>query len=165
MRETLAGLALTHPRFEEADALEAHRLATCSERIYPDIPQPPIPASVPLANHTGNFRHVAYGDIFVSLDCDDAALSALPSPTPDAESCRLRLSRGRESQLQLTGNLEHKTGDFWLVFVVLEDVPEIVQACLRVRFKVDPRGTVTHIAVDMRLEGEDGPLVEFKRLQ
>lgn len=107
---------------------------------------------------------MAYGDIFVSLDCDDAAPSARPSSTSDAESRRLRLSRGRESQLQLTGNLEHKTGDFWLVFVALEDVPEIVQACLRVRFQVDPRGIVSHIAVDMRLEGEDGPLVEFERV-
>lgn len=67
--------------------------------------------------------------------------------------------------MKLTGNLEHKTGDFWLVSVVLEDVPEILQACLRVQFHVDPRGIATHIAVDVRSEGEHGPLVEFERIQ
>jgi hypothetical protein len=142
-------------------------LATCSERIYPDIPQPPIPASVPLANHTGHFQHVAYGDIFVSLvDCDDdPAPPAADTPAGAVGPCRLRLSRGPGAQVKLAGDLEHKSGDFWLVFAVLEEVPQVVQACVRVQFRVDARGIVTHVAVDMRMEGEDGPLVEFKRIR
>lgn len=158
-------LALIHHSFEEVDALEAHNLATCSERIYPNIPQPPIPASVSLAKHTGQFRHVAYGDLFVDLECDHAAPSAPSSPGSDTGSCRLRVSRSPESQERLGGYLEHKTGDFWLTFVFDEEVPELIQACLRVQFRVDPKGIVTHIAVDMRMEGEDGPLVWFERVQ
>ncbi|POS75331.1 hypothetical protein DHEL01_v206283 [Diaporthe helianthi] len=155
-------------KFEEADALEAHNIATCSERMYPDIPQPPIPASVPLANHTGHFRHVAYGDIYVSLDCNtDTATSSTPAPIKDSETenCRLRLSRGPESQVKLTGNLEHQTSDFWIYYAVFDEVPEKIFACLRAQFHVDSRGVVSHIAVDVRLEGEEGPLVEFERFQ
>lgn len=156
-------VALTYLRFEEEEALEAHNLATCSERIYPDLPHPPIPASVPLANHTGQFRHLAYGDMFVSLECNDTAASADFSAGAEAGSCRLRMSR--EHPERVAGYLEHKTGDFWLTFGFDEDVPEFIQACFRVQFRVDSSGIVTHIAVDMRQEGEDGPLVWFERVQ
>ncbi|KAG8168676.1 hypothetical protein KVR01_001425 [Diaporthe batatas] len=155
-------------KFEEADALEAHNIATCSDRIYPDIPKPPIPASVPLANHTGHFRHVAYGDIFVSLVCnDDAAVPSSLAPDQGSESghCKLRLSRSPQAQVKLTGNLEHQTSDFWLLYAVFEEVPDLIFFCLRAQFHVDSRGVVSHIAVDVRLEGEDGPLVEFERFQ
>lgn len=156
-------LALRYLRFAEADALAAHNLATCSERIYPDLPHPPIPASVPLANHTGQFRHVAYGDIFVSLECNDTAPSAVFSAGAEAGSCRLRMSRDHPERV--AGYLEHKTGDFWLTFAFDEDVPEVIQACIRVQFQVDSSGIVMHIGADLRLEGEDGPLVWFERVQ
>ena len=74
------------------------------------------------------------------------------------------MSRGPESQLRLTGNLEHKTGDFWLAYAFFEEVPEVTQGCLRVQFRVDSRGMVTHAAADLRLEGEDGPLVWYERV-
>lgn len=118
-----------------------------------------------MANHTGQFRHVAYGDMFVSLDCNDTASPGQPSAGTDASSCRLRMARGPESQLHLAGDLEHKTGDFWIALVFFEEVPEITQGCLRVQFRVDSRGVVTHAGADLRLEGEDGPLVWFERVQ
>lgn len=149
--------------FEEEDALEAHNLATCSERIYPDLPHPPIPASVPLANHTGQFRHVAYGDISVSLECNDTGPSTAVAAGAEAGSCRLRMSRDHPERV--AGYLEHKTGDFWLTFGFDEEVPEVIQACVRVQFQVDSSGIVTHIGVDLRLEGDDGPLVWFERVQ
>lgn len=82
-----------------------------------------------------------------------------------AGSCGLRMSRGPESQLKLTADLQHKTGDFWLAYAFFEDVPEVVQGCLRAQFRVDSRGIVTHVAADLRLEGEDGPLVWFERVR
>lgn len=75
------------------------------------------------------------------------------------------MSRGPESPERFAGYLEHKTGDFWLTFVFDEYLPEVIYACLRVQFQADPRGVVTHIAVDLRMEGEDGPLVWFERVQ
>lgn len=75
------------------------------------------------------------------------------------------MSRGPESPERFAGYLEHKTGDFWLTFVFDEAVPEVIQACLRVQFRVDQHGVVTDIAADMRMEGEDGPLVWFERVE
>src|SRR4051812_25149637 len=103
---------LTIIRFREEEKSAANHLATCSERLYPDIPSPSIPPSVPLANHTGRFHHKAYGNLIVRLDCNNAA--ALASSSATAEPCQLRLARGPESQLHMGGTLEHKTRDFWL---------------------------------------------------
>lgn len=119
---------------------------------------------MPLANHTGQFRHVAYGDVFITIDCNDTASPAGPSAATGAGPCRLRMSRGPESQLSLAGNLEHKTGDFWLALAFFEHVPEVIQGCIRVQFRVDSRGIVTHVGADLRMEGEDGPLVWFERV-
>lgn len=138
----------------------------CAHRLYPDVPHPPIPPSVPLANHTGHYRHPAYDSIFVTLDCQDKATDAIvvssPSDLP-GENCRLRLKRGLESQLQLYGNLTHKTGDYWLSYV-FEDWVDVVQACVRTQFRVDASGIVASVGIDMRLEEEDTPLVWFDRV-
>lgn len=113
---------------------------------------------------------MAYGDIFVSLDCNNiTAVSSNSSPAtsnnPKNGNCSLRLSRGPNAQAKFTGNLEHQTSDFWLFYAVLDDIPDVIFACLRAQFHVNSRGVVSHVAVDMRLEGEDGPLVEFERFK
>ncbi|ROV95716.1 hypothetical protein VMCG_07562 [Cytospora schulzeri] len=70
-------------QFRREEALIKQAIETCSERLYPHVPIPPIPASAPLANHTGKYRHAAYGNVFVSLTCDDGAAS--PPALSDVE--------------------------------------------------------------------------------
>lgn len=118
-----------------------------------------------MANHTGQFRHVAYGDVFITMNCNDTTSAARPSAAAETGPCGLRMSKGPESELSLAGDLEHKTGDFWLALAFFEDVPEIIQGCIRVQFRVDARGVVSHVAADLRMEGEDGPLIWFERVQ
>lgn len=151
-------------RFREEDELAQKYIATCAERLYPNVPSPPIPASVPLANHTGQYRHPAYGGIFVSFDCDKRSTSRpSPSSTENTQECPLVLARGPESQVQLGGNLVHKTGDFWLTYPFLPEIPDVAQGCVRTQFRVDPSGSVTHIGIDLRIEEDNAPLVWFER--
>lgn len=153
-------------RFQEEEKNDAELLATCSEQLYPDIPTPSLPASVPLASHAGHYHHPAYDSIFVSLDCkEEKSDSTLTSQvgTQD-EGCQLLLARDPNSQLQFHGNLTHKTGDFWLSYIFHESL-DVAMACLRTQFRVDASGTVASIGIDVRLEEEDTPLVWFDRVK
>lgn len=150
-------------RFRDEEELARKEIATCAERLYPDVPSPPIPASVPLANHTGQYSHPAYDSIFVSLDCEGGASGPSPSSAANSQECQLVLARGPESQEQLGGNLEHKTGDFWLTYLFFPEIPDVVQGCSRTQFRVDSSGSVTHIGIDLRMEEDNAPLVWFEK--
>ena len=158
--------ANTFPRFQREEALAKQALETCAERLYPHKPSPPLPAPVPLANHTGQYRHIAYGDIFVSLQCSETANSPSATPSPGAEGagCQLQTKRQHAIQGQFVGKLQHQTGEFWVTRVYLPELPDEVQACLRTQFEIDATGVVSHVGVDLRLEEEDAPLVWFERV-
>lgn len=149
-------------RREEEVAREA--LLSCPERVYPEVPSPPIPASVPLSSHTGHYIHPAYGSVFVGLECDEKKATLSSSAPHDDDGCGLVLSRGPEAQEQFGTSLEHKTGDFWLGYMFLEETPDVVQGCFRTEFRVDARGIVTHVGIDLRIEEVGAPLVWFERV-
>lgn len=154
-------------QFRHEEVLAKKALETCSERLYPHIPVPPLPPSVSLANHTGQYRHAAYGDIFVSLRCNDVETSPAASSSPEAEErsgCHIRAKRGPHMQGQFDLVLEHKTGNFWVAWLSLGVAPDEIQGCLAVQFRVDASGVVQHIGADMGLESENVPLVWFERV-
>lgn len=150
-------------RFTEEEENEGKLLATCSNRLYPNVPTPPLPASVPLASYIGHYRHPAYDSIFISLECEDDKSDSTASPGVQDTECQLRLKRGTESQSQFYGNLTHITGDFWLTYIALSFL-DVAQGCLRTEFRLDPSGTVAAVGIDARLEGENIPLVWFDRV-
>lgn len=65
--------------------------------------------------------------------------------------------------MPLRGNLEHVSGDFWLADVFLPEMPDVVQDCVRMEFRVDAGGSVTHVGVELRREEGHAPLVWFER--
>lgn len=150
-------------RFRDAEKAEQRALETCAETAYPRVANPPLPASKPLASHTGVYVHPAYDRVLVSLDCDETGATAGGAVRGGDEGCRLVFARGPESQVQLGGNLRHVSGDFWLAYLFFPETPDMVQGCVRTEFRVDAGGSVTHIGVDMRVEESHAPLVWFER--
>lgn len=65
---------------------------------------------------------------------------------------------------QMATRLEHKTGDFWLGFWSFPETPEVIEVCIRAQFHVAASGVVSRLGLDMRMEGEDVPLVWFERV-
>lgn len=157
----------TRQRFREADKAARRAIATCVEDEYPGIPSPPIPATVPLVNHTGQYTHPAYDSIVISLKCDDegdVTEGGAASVAVDEEGgCRLVLARGPESQMQFGGNLVHVTGDFWVAYIFMLETPGRMDGCVRTEFRVGATGSMTHIGVDLREEEDHAPLVWFER--
>lgn len=149
-------------RFTEQEEAAERHLAACPERLYPHVPSPPLPASRPLASYEGHYRHPAYSSIFVTLDCEESEADLPRSSTAREDAgCGLRLANGPDSQAQISVNLKHVTGDFWLALsdALFEGI------CARAQFRVDVSGSVTSIGVDLRMEEEDTPLVWFERVK
>ncbi|OLN87552.1 Protein flp [Colletotrichum chlorophyti] len=144
----------------EVDA-QLRYLKTCSDRIYPSIPDPPLLPTLPLTDHVGEYYDPGYGTLKVDLDCSDAPVQ-----------CKLRiLGVGGVgfAYLEPALYLTHRSGDYWAGrgFVggkKARDV-DIPSFCVPAEFKIDIRGVVTHLGVGVRLEGDDGPLVWFKRVE
>lgn len=122
---------------------------------------------MPLVNHTGTYTHPAYDRLFLNLRCrqTEAASTSPLNPPHDEDECGLVVARGPETQIQFRATLEHKTGDFWLAYAFLEETPDVLQGCFRTEFRLDARGIVTHVGIDLRIEEADAPLVWFQRVE
>lgn len=140
-------------------------LETCPELLYPDVPSPPLPPTLPPSNHTGEFYDPGYGSLFVKLDCHEID-SKHSQETSDGEDCTLRVIMPERPSLNLYVNLKHSTGDFWVGLghlPVLQD-PEQSVACVKVQFRINDSGKVSQLGIDLMLEVEDAPLVWFSRV-
>ncbi|TQN71635.1 Serine beta-lactamase-like protein LACTB, partial [Colletotrichum shisoi] len=142
---------------EMADQLEY--LQHCAESIYPSLPDPPYLPTLPAADHIGSFFDPGYGTLTVDLHCDD------DDDDDDSKACGLQvLGVGGEgfAYLQPAVYLEPMSGNYWLGRgYVGGDVAKEVGVpsfCVPVEFRVDVHGTVTHLGIGVRLEGDDGPL-------
>ncbi|KAK6221273.1 penicillin-binding [Colletotrichum tabaci] len=149
---------------EIADQLEY--LQNCAKSIYPSLPDPPYLPTLPIADHIGSFFDPGYGTLTVDLHC-----AADDDDNDDSKVCGLRvLGVGGEgfAYLQPTVYLEPMSGNYWLGRgYVGGDVAKEVGVpsfCVPVEFRVDVHGTVTHLGIGVRLEGDDGPLTWFERV-
>lgn len=168
MVETLANPDLYS--FQKSEEQERQDIAKCSQRLYPNLPSSPIPATLPLEAYKGHYSHPGYGDLFIGtldeLKASAFGFSGFPpsSQTEGEEDGSLYLWRSPEAADQLLGRLEHKTGEYWLTYISAMYLPEAVAYCARTEFRVGVDGQVTSVGVNARMETEDTPLVWFKRL-
>ncbi|KAF9881432.1 hypothetical protein CkaCkLH20_00578 [Colletotrichum karsti] len=147
-------------------------LKHCVEHIYPSVPDPPLLPTLPLSGHLGEYHDPGYGTLKIHLFCDDSDSTLLGHQGSNAEKCRLRVlgvgGAGFE-YLNPVVYLEPKSGNFWVGREYLElgkgKRTQTPFACMRAEFKVGITGSVTYFGLDVRMEGEDGPLVWFERVR
>lgn len=155
--------------FQKVEEQARQNIATCSQRLYPNLPSPPIPATLPLEAYRGHYSHPGYGDLFIGpldeLTVSTSGFSGFPPAEREAkEEGSLYLWRSPEAADQLLGRLEHKTAEYWLTYLSVLGLPEAVKYCARTEFRVGVDGQVTSVGVNVRMETEDSPLVWFERL-
>lgn len=150
----------TFSEFEE-------RLGNCSARLYPSLPSPAIPLSLPLEGFGGNYFHPGYGPISVSLQCDDweHPTDSPASPSVNEDGCRLVVAKTSIFGKQVSYQLEHKSGDLWLGWFFNDDYATMRRPvdCFRAEFRMDASGQPSAIGLDIRMEGEDVPITWFER--
>jgi hypothetical protein len=126
---------------------------------------------VDVEKYVGQYHDEGYGIFNVTLDCDKQELpeDSPASPTTTHDGCRLVIiSPGRpgEEASVIRLDLEHISGDYWVGWAYMPHLRKYHRplACQRVEFRVDAAGVVASLGVDVRLEGEDIPLVWFERV-
>jgi hypothetical protein len=151
-------------RFRNDVDEEKDYFATCSERLYPNLPSPPLPHTAPLANHTGTFHNAGYGDFKIVLDCGNSETVGT-SLSNAGQLCQLQVKkpRGGPANIPLVVNLEHKSGDYWLGWAVVFDAG-MPEACLEAQFRVDTSGAVNQFAIEAGLD-DVTPLIWFERIE
>ncbi|PSR97423.1 beta-lactamase/transpeptidase-like protein [Coniella lustricola] len=155
--------------FRESRTREREHVATCSQRLYPDLPRPPLPATLPLGAYRGTYSHPGYGNLFIGtldeLEANNSGLSGLLSSSSLQENkMTLYIWKSPEAASQILGKLEHKTGEHWMTYISTFNLPEEVDYCSRTEFRVGVDGHVKQVGVDLRMEMDDTPLVWFDRL-
>nr|XP_036579334.1 penicillin-binding protein [Colletotrichum truncatum]KAF6786881.1 penicillin-binding protein [Colletotrichum truncatum] len=167
---------------EKRQDLNAHRykrnreaqqkyLESCGEHIYPSVPEPPLLPTLPISEHIGKYHDPGYGTLEVELYCPDSNAESRGSQGRSIEKCQLRVHgiAGVSFQyLNPTVYLEPKSGNYWVARAYFEVVAareiETPFWCLRAAFKVGADARITDFGLDVRMEGNDGPLVWFARV-
>ncbi|KAF7561463.1 hypothetical protein G7046_g2680 [Stylonectria norvegica] len=143
------------------------RLGNCSARLHPSVPKPPLPVPLPLESFIGSYHDPGYGPIAVSRLCDDwqSPPDSPASPTVTKDGCRLVVMKTSNFGKQVSYQLQHVSGDFWIGWFFNDDYATVRRPteCYRVEFRIDNAGRASSMGLDIRMEGDDVPLTWFER--
>lgn len=89
---------------------------------------------------------------------------AFPSLTQDG--CILVIRKANVFDRRISYRLEHKSGDSWVGWLFVDDFETVQrpQDCFRVELGLDSTGKPSLLGLDVRMEGEEQPLVWFEKL-
>ncbi|KAK8016634.1 beta-lactamase/transpeptidase-like protein [Apiospora rasikravindrae] len=145
------------------------------KRLYPHVPNPPLLPSATLDKHAGRYYNPGYGEIIVDLVCDGGnnggssaphIRESEPSARKGDDKCHLEAHLEDTSIFKFVFMLEHVSGDYWVGWVHVKGVtdPDEPMAAVRAQFRLNARGVVSEVGIDLRLEeGDEVPLTWFTR--
>ena len=104
--------------------------------LYPNLPDPPIPTTLPLSEYTGAYSHDGYGTLAVQLKEDKLWIDAT------------------DRTWRITFSFEHASGEYFIV--TRKDVATIETEEMKAEFRLDPSGRVAQLGMDFvpELNGE-----------
>ncbi|KAE9377060.1 putative penicillin-binding protein [Stipitochalara longipes BDJ] len=108
------------------------------KKVYPHLPDPPLPTILPLQNYTGTYFHPAYNNI--TLEIKNGTLYA----------------NRLDATLKLEFNLDHISGDYFIAYADSTEAPGTAfRAAVPAEFKVSADGISK--AFGLAAEPEMGP--------
>lgn len=128
---------LTDDSFDKEETTRKSDLANAYQKLYPNVPSPPMFHKLPLQAYTGNYTRSAYGTITI----DEKRL--YPGRT-DRHHLHLALDR---DLLAYDIDLEHVFGEHWLAtFSGLYSGPVVRKA--RAEFRIDANGRASEFGIE-----------------
>ena len=126
---------LDHSRFREYDAndtdLESHRA-----ELFPVVPSPPLPMTLPVQNYSGKYLHPAYRDIDLKLQ-----------DTSDDDPLLYLFLRKTSGEIKVT--LHHVSGDYFLGYASPVAHSSAPEALHKVSFEINAAGEPSRLGIDL----------------
>lgn len=144
-------------------------LRNCSARLYPQLHHDDNhPSNVALDDLVGSYYDAGYGFANITLRCDNwtAATGSPTSLSLTSNKCRLVIERAEMFGKRVSFQLQHVSGDKWLAWLFVDDYATINRptGCYRAQVWFGSDGKPEMIGLDIVMQGEDVPLIWFKRV-
>lgn len=131
----------------KAESKERNTREAGLKRLYPTIPSPPRPLSLPLEEYTGIYRHPAYPEFTISL-------------TPDNE---LRVDMDGAFPAHI--DLQHASADYFVARMFYSPYSADVDLVVKAEFKLGVDGKVERFGVVLDFANMPDTLVWFDRVK
>lgn len=143
-------------------------LRNCSSRLYPLLHSDAVQSRPALDDLVGSYFDAGYGFANITLRCDNwtAATGSPTSLSLTSKECRLVIERSELFGKRVSFQLQHVSGDKWLAWLFVDDYATINRptGCYRAQLWVGSDGKPGMIGLDIVMEGNDVPLIWFKRV-
>lgn len=120
--------------------------------LYPHVPDPPLPTTLPLADYAGSYHNAGYRTIEFKLSAPRKELPWSPAPAQVLHADVRRLAA-------FTIDLEHVSGDFFAAWYDTETGSPIARAAQEAQFEVGIDGRVKRLKLGMDPLAKDPNLV------
>lgn len=129
------------PVLDQEDLEKMFFYQNARSALYPSIPDPPLPTTLPLSEYAGTYHHPAYQTMVFYLET--------PRPlVPVAKRTSHVLHANIHRVLSIMLDLEHVSGDHFVVWTDLEQTTPIARTAFRAQFKIGSDGKVGKLGVD-----------------
>ncbi|KAK2592348.1 hypothetical protein QQS21_009968 [Conoideocrella luteorostrata] len=145
-------------------------LRNCSARLYPYAKSQNLPVDVTPDNLVGTYYDAGYGFANITQECDSnwVAAEGSPAASPSLTSggCRLVIRRSELFGKRVSFQLQHVSGNGWLTWYFVDDYETVKRpaGCYRAQSRPGKDGKADAFGMDIRMDGDDTPLVWFKRV-
>ena len=160
LRSSFAPIIADFCRAKKEEAVLQDYLTKLPSLIYPNVPSPPLPLSLPLDNYTGTYEHPAYSRLTLYRNCSFATASAAGCDAP----LECLIERGDVIQIAIV--FKHVSSDYFLAYaknpIHTNKTGEL--GAVEARFELDAGGLVKKLGVDLRGEGLGTELVWYNRV-
>jgi hypothetical protein len=130
---------------------EKHFLKNAKSILFPNIPSPTLPLSLPLESYTGTYSHPAYQNMTITL------------PPSSPGHSQLHIDR-KDATWKMFIDLEHVSGDHFIAWTDSLTAPEgSFKSAMAAEFRLCVDGTVTEFGARME-EAMGEEKIWFKRV-
>jgi hypothetical protein len=145
------GRVLTFGRSQESVDKGNHFLKNAKSLLFPNIPAPALPLSLPLESYTGTYSHPAYRNMTITL------------PSSSSGPSRLHIDR-KDVTWKIFMDLEHVSGEHFLAWTDSLMAPEgPFKTAIAAEFRLGVDGAVTEFGARME-EAMGEEKIWFKKI-
>ncbi|MCJ1331699.1 hypothetical protein MMC10_008391 [Thelotrema lepadinum] len=144
------------PQQKEFDKIMLDMYLNARIQLYPDIPQPTLPHSLPLGSYAGTYENPGYQTISLEVKKPSSRL-------PVADSRKPVLHGELDRLFAIVVDLEHVSGEYFVAYVETQVPSEVALLTCKAEFRIGADGKVHELGIQGEVLAGDEP-VWFRRV-